>query len=101
MTDRLEEKVDKLAEVVTKLAGSVDEMRLEFRDVRNEMGEMRASINAHSATFSSNTTAIVRLEKKLDLTIEQLGDFIKKVIEPEDKIENLDGRVTTIELGVH
>lgn len=108
MADRLEEKVDKLADVVTRLAGSVDEMRLEFRDVRKdfhglrgEFGDLRKDVDGIKVVLNSHGAAIARIEKKVDQTNSQFGDVIKKVIEHEDKIENLDDRLTTIELGVH
>ena len=115
MADKLEEKVDKLADVVTRLAGSVDEMRMELRDSRSEsrgmrgdigglktdMEGLRANIDEIKVVLNSHTASIGRIEKKVDLTNAQFGDVIKKVIEHEDKIESLDGRVTTIELGVH
>jgi len=115
MVDKLEEKVDKLADVVTRLAGSVDEMRMEFRDSRSESRGMRGDISGLKAdmegfvtsldeikvVLNSHTASIGRIEKKVDQTNSQFGDVIKKVIEHEDKIENLDDRLSTIELGVH
>ena len=108
MADKLDEKVDKLADVVTRLAGSVDEMRLEFRDVRmdfhglrGEFRDLRKDFEGIKVVLNSQGSAIARIEKKVDQTNAQFGDVIKKVIEHEDKIENLDGRVSTLELGVH
>lgn len=115
MAEKLEEKVDKLAEVVTRLAGSVDEMRMELRDSRSETRGLRgdigglksdtegirADIDQIKVVLNSHTVSIGHIENTVDQTNAQFGDVIKKVIEHEDKIESLDGRVSTLELGVH
>ena len=99
--DRLEGKVDKLADVVTRLAGNVDEMRLEFRDSLSESRGIRKTSDDIKVVLNTHGLAISRIEKKIDLTNAQFGDVIKKVIDHDEKIENLDVRVSTIELGVH
>jgi chromosome segregation ATPase len=108
MAYKLEEKVDKLADVVSKLAGSVDEMRMEVRDSRSESSSMRKNIeeikgllNGHGDAIATNGAALTRIERKVDLSNAQLGDVIKKIFEHDDKLEDLDGRVSALEHGVH
>lgn len=115
MADKLEEKVDKLADVVGKLAGSVDEMRMEVRDSRSEThglrsdigglktdtGRIRNDIDQIKRILHSHTTSIGSIENKMDQTNAQLGDVVHKFFEHEDKTKDLEGRVSTLEHGVH